>query len=82
MGKQVIESQSIKSWSTTTCKYEIKCAIRTQLHFQAMKIQIPAITFDGDCITLDIPDDGITINGWEILPVHKAHVSPSSSENC
>ena len=36
----------------------------------------PAITFDGDCISLDIPDDGTTVNGLEILPVHKPHVSP------
>ena len=36
----------------------------------------PAITFDGDHIALDIPDDGIqTDNGWEIVPVYKAHVS-------
>ena len=36
----------------------------------------PEITFDGDHIALDIPDDGAkTDNGWEIVPVHKAHVS-------
>ena len=36
----------------------------------------PAITFDGDQITLEIPEDGAqTKNGWEIVPVHKAHVS-------
>ena len=37
----------------------------------------PAITFDGDHVALDILDDGVqTGNGWEIVPVHKAHVSP------
>ena len=36
----------------------------------------PAITFDGDHVALDIPDDGITDNGWEIVPAHKAQVSP------
>ena len=36
----------------------------------------PAITFDGDQVVLDIPDDGTTDNGWEIVPVHKAQVSP------
>ena len=36
----------------------------------------PAITFDGDHVALDIPDDGTqTDNGWEIVPVHMAHVS-------
>ena len=35
----------------------------------------PAITFDGDHVALDIPDDGTTVNGWRIVPVHKAHVS-------
>ena len=34
------------------------------------------ITFDGDVIALDIPEDGVhTDNGWEIVPVGKAHVS-------
>ena len=36
----------------------------------------PAITFDGDRVALDIPDDGTqTDNGWEIVPVQVAHVS-------
>ena len=36
----------------------------------------PEITFGSDHIALDIPDDGAkTDNGWEIVPVHKAHVS-------
>ena len=36
----------------------------------------PPVTFDGDQVTLDIPDDGIqTDNGWEIIPIHKAPVS-------
>ena len=36
----------------------------------------PPITFGGDHIALDIPDDGAqTDNGWEIKPLHKAHVS-------
>ena len=36
----------------------------------------PPVTFGADCIALDIPDDGVkTDNGWEIVPVHKAHVS-------
>ena len=35
------------------------------------------ITFDGDCLALDIPNVGAkTDNGWEIVPVHKAQVSP------
>ena len=30
-----------------------------------------------DRVTLNIPDDGTnTDNGWEIVPIHKAHVSP------
>ena len=37
----------------------------------------PEITFNGDRVALDIPDDGTqTENGWEIVPVHKANVSP------
>ena len=37
----------------------------------------PSITFDADHVALDIPDDGTkTDNEWEIVPVHKAHVSP------
>ena len=36
----------------------------------------PSITFGGDHIALDIPDDGVqTDNGWEIRPLHKPHVS-------
>ena len=35
----------------------------------------PPITFDGDHVALDISDNGAkTDNGWEIVPVHKAHV--------
>ena len=38
----------------------------------------PSITFDGDRIALDIPDDGVqTDNGWKILPV-TTHVSSST----
>ena len=42
-----------------------------------------SVTFDGDQVALDIPDDGTqTDNGWEIVPVQKPHVSsPYSSEN-
>ena len=40
----------------------------------------PAITFEGNCVALEIPEDGTyTDNGWDIVPVHMAHVSPSSS---
>ena len=36
----------------------------------------PTITFGDDHVALDIPDDGVqTNNGWEIKPLHKAHVS-------
>ena len=36
----------------------------------------PPITFAGDHIALDIPHGGVqTDNGWEIVPVGKAHVS-------
>ena len=36
----------------------------------------PPITFAGDHVALDIPDDGTqTNNGWEIVPLHKADVS-------
>ena len=36
----------------------------------------PPITFDGDHIALDIPDDGTkTDNEWEIVPMHKPRVS-------
>ena len=35
----------------------------------------PPITFGGDHIALDIPEDGVqTDNGWEIVPLHKPHV--------
>ena len=37
----------------------------------------PAITFAADHVALDIPDDGTKVNEWEIVPVHKAQVSPS-----
>ena len=37
----------------------------------------PSITFGGDHIALDIPEDGVMAdNGWQIVPVHKACVSP------
>ena len=36
----------------------------------------PSVTFAGDRIALDIPEDGVqTDNGWEIVPMHKPHVS-------
>ena len=36
----------------------------------------PPITFAGDRVALDIPDDGThSDNGWEIVPLQKAHVS-------
>ena len=36
----------------------------------------PPITFSGDHVALDIPDDGTqTNNGWEIVPLHKTDVS-------
>ena len=36
----------------------------------------PPITFDGDHVALDIPDDGThTDNGWEIVPLQKTDVS-------
>ena len=36
----------------------------------------PPITFAGDHVALDIPDDGTqTDNGWEIVPLHKTDVS-------
>ena len=42
----------------------------------------PAITFDDDCVALDIPDTGAnTDNGWAIEPAHKAHVSSKGSES-
>ena len=41
----------------------------------------PPITFAGDRVALEIPEDGThTDNGWDIVPVHMAYVSPSSSE--
>ena len=37
----------------------------------------PPITFGGDHIALDIPDDGIqTDDGWKIRPNYRPHVSP------
>ena len=43
----------------------------------------PPITFDGDRIALDIPDDGVqTDNGWEIEPIHMAHVSSNDRHMC
>ena len=37
----------------------------------------PPITFHGDKVALEIPDDGTpTESGWEIVPAHKAHVRP------
>ena len=34
------------------------------------------ITFAGDYVALDIPDDGVrTDNGWEVRPLYRAHVS-------
>ena len=42
----------------------------------------PAIAFVGDHVSLAIPDDGVQTdddNGWEIVPVHNAHVSPLNS---
>jgi len=36
----------------------------------------PPISFSGDRISLDIPDDGVKLdNGWGIVPVQKAYVS-------
>ena len=36
----------------------------------------PPITFGGDHVALEIPDDGIhTDNGWDIVPLQKARVS-------
>ena len=43
------------------------------------------ITFGtfAECVALDIPNDGTnTDNGWEIVPVHKAHVSPWRFGRC
>ena len=43
----------------------------------------PPITFDGDHIALDIPEDGVqTDNGWDIIPVHKLHVSSNDRHMC
>ena len=37
----------------------------------------PPITFGADHIALDIPEDGVqTDNGWQIVPLQKAQVSP------
>ena len=39
-------------------------------------LSAPPISFGGDHVALDIPNDGIqTGNGWEIKPLHKACVS-------
>ena len=36
----------------------------------------PTITFGADHVALGIPDDGEqTDSGWEIKPLHRAHVS-------
>ena len=36
----------------------------------------PTITFGDDHVALDISDDGVqTDSGWEVKPLHKAHVS-------
>ena len=43
----------------------------------------PPITFDGDHIVLDIPDDGVhTDNGWKIVPVQKLRVSSNYRHRC
>ena len=43
----------------------------------------PSITFDGDVIALDIPDDGtMTDNGWEIVPLQKPRVSSNDRHMC
>lgn len=35
----------------------------------------PSLTFDGDHVALDIPDDGVETNdGWRIVPFHMAKV--------
>ena len=45
-------------------------------------ILIP-VTFGGDHIALDIPDDGVqTHNGWEIVPLQKPAVSASNIHVC
>ena len=42
---------------------------------QEYDIAVP-ITFDGGRIALDIPEDGVKANnGWEIVPLSRAHVS-------
>ena len=41
------------------------------------------ITFAGDHIALDIPDDGTeTDNGWEIVPVQEHRVSSNDRHMC
>ena len=41
------------------------------------------ITFAGEHIALDIPDDGVhTDNGWEIKPPHRLHVSSNDRHMC
>ena len=43
----------------------------------------PPITFAGDYVALDIPDDGTqTDNGWEIVPLQKARVSSTGRFAC
>ena len=43
---------------------------------QEYDIALP-ITFAGDKVALDIPEDGTkTDNGWEIVPVQEPHVGP------
>ena len=43
----------------------------------------PSITFGGDHIALDIPEDGVhTDNGWEITPLHRPHVSSNDRHMC
>ena len=43
----------------------------------------PPITFAGDHVALDIPDDGTqTDNGWEIVPLQKARVSSTGLRHC
>ena len=49
---------------------------------QVYDIPLP-ITFAGDHIALDIPEDGVqTDNGWEISLLHKTHVSSNDRHMC
>ena len=70
------------------CKYAKKLYLSISLFegqfvFQVVKRKYqqeydiaPPITFGGDQVALDIPDDGVQIDsGWEIKPLHKACVS-------